>query len=74
MEIAFSESFKKSFTKRIKSSALEDVFWQRVGLFIDDPFDPKLKTHKLSGKLKGMWSFTIDYNLRLVFFFTPDKP
>jgi len=37
MEIAFSESFKKSFTKRIKSSALEDVFWQRVGLFIADP-------------------------------------
>jgi len=21
-----------------------------------------------------MWSFTIDYNLRLVFFFTTDKP
>ena len=32
------------------------------------------KTHKLSGKLKGLWSFSIEYDLRVVFFFTNDKP
>ena len=42
-------------------------------LFINDPFDSKLKTHKLSGKLKGLWSFSIEYDLRVVFFFTNDK-
>jgi mRNA-degrading endonuclease YafQ of YafQ-DinJ toxin-antitoxin module len=43
-------------------------------LFINDPFDAKLKTHKLSGKLKNLWSFSIGYDLRIVFYFTPDKP
>jgi len=59
MDIAFSESFKKTFSKKIKSSVIEELFWQRVDLFINDPFDPKLKTHKLSGKLKGMWSLLL---------------
>jgi hypothetical protein len=39
-----------------------------------DPFDLKLRTHKLSGKLKGLWSFSLDYNLRVVFYFTIDNP
>lgn len=43
-------------------------------LFIYDPFDSKLKTHKLSGKLKRLWSFSIEYDLRVVFFFTDEKP
>lgn len=43
-------------------------------LFINDPFEAKLKTHKLSGKLKDLWSFSIEYDLRVVFFFTKDKP
>jgi mRNA-degrading endonuclease YafQ of YafQ-DinJ toxin-antitoxin module len=43
-------------------------------LFITDPFNLKLKTHKLSGKLKDLWSFSLDYDLRVVFYFTKDKP
>jgi mRNA-degrading endonuclease YafQ of YafQ-DinJ toxin-antitoxin module len=57
MEISFSSSFKKAFRKRIKSTALEQDFWLRLDLFISDPFNTKLKTHKLSGKLKDLWSF-----------------
>jgi len=43
-------------------------------LFLNDPFDSRLKTHKLSGKLKDLWSFSLEYDLRVVFFFTKDKP
>jgi mRNA-degrading endonuclease YafQ of YafQ-DinJ toxin-antitoxin module len=43
-------------------------------LFINDPYDSRLKTHKLSGKLNGLWSFSIEYDLRVVLFFTKDKP
>ncbi len=74
MEVSFNDSFKKAYRKRVISKETEKEFWIRLELFINDPFDSKLKTHKLSGKLKGLWSFSIDYDLRVVFFFTNDKP
>ena len=74
MEVSFSDSFKKVFKKRVKSSEIETEFWIRLELFVDDPFDARLKTHKLSGTLKDLWSFSIEYDLRVVFYFTKDKP
>ena len=68
MEVSFSDSFRKVFRKRIKSAEIELEFWNRLEIFVNEPFDSKLKTHKLSGKLKGLWSFTIEYDLRVVFF------
>jgi addiction module RelE/StbE family toxin len=74
MEVSFSDSFKKAFKKRIKATDTESLFWQKLDLFISDPFESKLKTHRLSGKLKDLWSFSLDYNLRVIFYFTKDKP
>lgn len=74
MEVAFSNSFKRAFKRKIKGTEVEQEFWSRTDLFIEDPFASKLKTHKLSGKLKDLWSFSIGYDLRVVFFFTEDKP
>ena len=74
MEVSFSSSFKKAFKKRVKSTEFESDFWFRLELFTNDPFDIKLKTHKLSGKLKDLRGFTLDYDLRIVFYFTKDKP
>ena len=48
---------------------LQDKFWQKVEHFIQDPFEPQLKTHKLTGKLQDLWSFSIDYDLRVIFYF-----
>ena len=73
MEVSFSDSFKKVFRKRVKSTEIEKEFWNRLELFINDPFDSKLKTHKLSGKLRSLWSFSIEYDLWVVFYFTNDK-
>ncbi|MBC7417643.1 MAG: type II toxin-antitoxin system mRNA interferase toxin, RelE/StbE family [Pedobacter sp.] len=67
MEIAFSNSFKQAFAKRIKNKPSEAIFWNKLESFIHDPLNSNLKTHKLSGKLKGSWSFSIEYNLRIVF-------
>lgn len=74
MEVSFSGAFKKAFRKRIKDSISEAEFWERLEIFTEEPFNTKLKTHKLSGKLKGLWSFSIEQNLRVVFYFTKDKP
>ncbi|KKU14012.1 MAG: Plasmid stabilization system [Parcubacteria group bacterium GW2011_GWC2_45_7] len=42
---------------------------ERVEIFRRDSFDPRLKTHKLTGALKGFWSFYIDYRYRVIFEF-----
>jgi mRNA-degrading endonuclease YafQ of YafQ-DinJ toxin-antitoxin module len=73
VEVSFSSTFKRTFRKRIKGNAnLETRFWQKLEQFTIDPFDSSLKTHKLSGKLKEFWSFSIDYNERVLFYFTED--
>jgi mRNA-degrading endonuclease YafQ of YafQ-DinJ toxin-antitoxin module len=36
-------------------------------LFLDDPFHPSLRLHKLSGKLKSHWSIFLDLRHRVIF-------
>ena len=74
IEISFSSSFKRAFKKKIKGNKfLENKFFERIEKFINDPYDKSLKTHKLSGKLKDLWSFSIDYDVRVIFFFLDEK-
>ena len=35
----------------------------------DDPFDPSLRTHKLSGQLAGCWACSVASDLRMIFEF-----
>lgn len=73
VEISFSSSFKRAFKKRVMvNTDLEAKFWRKVELFVTDPFEQSLKTHKLSGKLKDLWSFSIEYDQRVLFYFTDD--
>jgi addiction module RelE/StbE family toxin len=69
IEIAFSSSFKRALKKVSKNKTLEKKFWDKTELFIQDPFNQSLRTHKLSGKLSQLWSFTVDYDLRVIFYF-----
>lgn len=74
IEVTFSNSFKKSFQKKIKNNLpLKKKFWEKVDIFISDPFDVRLKTHKLSGKLKDLWSFSVEYDVRIIFFFPENE-
>jgi mRNA-degrading endonuclease YafQ of YafQ-DinJ toxin-antitoxin module len=74
VEVSFSSSFKRVFKKRIKGNTeLETRFWQKLEQFTVNPFNPSLKTHRLSGKLKDFWSFSIDYDARVLFYFTEDE-
>lgn len=73
LEVAFSASFERAFRKRIKGlKPTEDRFWQRLEWFVADPHDPRLRTHKLSGELKDLWSFTVEYDIRVVFRFVTE--
>ena len=50
----------------------QEKFWQRVEIFLENPFDSRLRTHKLTGSLKELWSFSIEYDIRVVFYFVAD--
>ncbi len=43
MEVAFSTTFKKAFRKKNKGSDIEIQFWDKLALFIEDPFDARFK-------------------------------
>lgn len=59
-EVYYSSGFKKS-AKRYRES--QELVKKKIKIFLQDPFDKSLKTHKLSGKLSGYWSFSINYHL-----------
>ncbi|MEI8123820.1 MAG: type II toxin-antitoxin system mRNA interferase toxin, RelE/StbE family [bacterium] len=67
MEIEYSPKFTRQFKKlsrEIKESAV-----RYEGLFKDNPFDSKLKTHKLHGTKKDYWAFSISHSYRIGFTF-----
>ncbi len=70
IELVWDAGFKRSYKKRIGTDmVLKKKFWDAITLFTDQPFDSRLKTHKLSGRLKGLWAFSIAYDCRVVFKF-----
>lgn len=67
MKIFYSSKFAKEYkhlSKRLKLAAEE-----KEKIFRKDPYSPQLKTHKLTGKLKEYWAFSIDYQYRIIFEF-----
>lgn len=43
-------------------------------LFSKNPFNPKLRTHKLTGRLDGLWAFSVAYDCRVILrFLTKDE-
>jgi len=67
MKIYYSNKFAKEYKrlpKKVKAAAEK-----REKIFRTNPFDPGLKTHRLSGKLKEYHSFSIDYHYRIIFEF-----
>jgi addiction module RelE/StbE family toxin len=66
---AFKKKYKKIFTL---NTELKISFWEAISRFSQNPFDTKLRTHKLTGKLKGLWSFSVSYDCRVIFRFIND--
>ncbi len=72
MIIYYYPRFRRSFKSldrqlQIKAEA-------RIRMFRNDPFDIRLATHHLTGKLKRLWSFSIDSRFRILFeFLTPAR-
>ena len=70
IDVSFSSSFLKAYKKKIKGeSSLEEIFDEKLQIFLNDPFDTRLKSHKLSGNLNDVWSFSINFHIRVTFYF-----
>jgi mRNA-degrading endonuclease YafQ of YafQ-DinJ toxin-antitoxin module len=67
MKIIYSAKFERSF-KKLPVFLVEKVI-ERTILFKKNRFDLCLDTHKLHGKLKNQWSFSIDKKYRILFEF-----
>ena len=73
VELIWDERFKKIYSKWIHDhQELKALFAKKIVLFQEDPFHPSLKSHTLSGVMKGLWSFRITYEYRLVFDFVDE--
>ena len=69
-KLHWDAGFKRSYQKRIKGNLISEAKFQHaIELFAADPFNPKLRAHKLSGELKGLWAFSCAYDCRIVFEF-----
>ncbi|CAN5424624.1 hypothetical protein BH10ACI2_BH10ACI2_22550 [soil metagenome] len=70
IEVSFSSAFIRSFKRSIgKDPARRERFQNALETTIQDPFTESLRTHKLADKLNGRWSFTVEYDARVIFRF-----
>lgn len=65
MKIAFTPKFLR-LLKRLPRDLQEDVI-TKIKLLNDTNNHHSLKVHKLKGRLKGFYSFSVDYKNRVIF-------
>lgn len=72
IKICYSSYFARAFKKLPKQQ--QNLAIQKQSIFKKNIFDARLKTHKLHGRLKNQWSFSISRKYRIMFMFVkPDE-
>ena len=67
IEIEVSTLYRRRFKKLNRK--IHDQVIAREKIFIANPFDTRLGTHKLHGKRKEEWAYWVDYSYRVTFIF-----
>jgi toxin HigB-1 len=65
MKVRYKPSFLRELGKM--PPALQEEAKEKIALFGQDPQHPSLKAHKLKGKLRGYWSFSVNYKYRIIY-------
>ena len=74
IKISWDQGFKRVYRKKVKNDdELKSRFWVAVEMFAKDHFQSRLRTHKLTGKLDGLWAFSVSYDCRVIFKFLSKK-
>ena len=71
MRIFYSPEFKRKY-KRLPVEIQRKAEEKEI-IFLKDSFDPRLKTHKLHGRLGDFWAFSVDERCRIIFKFQDNK-
>ena len=71
MQIFYSSEFERRY-KRL-SLGVQKKAEEKEKIFVENPFDPRLKTHRLHGRFREYWAFSIDYRFRIIFRFFNDR-
>ncbi len=70
IKIIWDQGFKRIYKKKIKNNEeLKKKFWDTMELFSKEPFNHRLRTHKLTGRLEGLWAFSVTFDYRVIFKF-----
>ncbi len=65
--VIYTPGFKRAYDSL--SQKTRDRAKKRLTVLRGNLFDGKFKTHKLSGKLKGLYAFSVDHKYRIIFEF-----
>ncbi len=66
-------AYTPAFIRQVKTlpDALFDEVEEKIELLKDEKNHKALKVHKLKGRLKGRYSFSVNYQIRIVFKYNP---
>ena len=65
MKIIYHRKFKKNFKKLPKE--VKDKVFDRIALFMQNPFHPSLKNHALKGGMNQNRSFSVTSDYRIIY-------
>ena len=72
MEVAYSPKFIRLLN--VLPARLQDEVVEKIALFKNTRHHTALKVHKLHGRLKEQYSFSVNYQIRITFVYLPKKP
>jgi addiction module RelE/StbE family toxin len=73
-ELYITKTFERRAKKFLKKHPeLEKELEKKLDLLIKNPFSSALKTHKLTGRLKKHWAFSLSYEYRILFIIEESK-
>lgn len=71
MEILYKPTFISQFSKLEKE--LQEEVLEKIDLFRNQANHKSLKVHKLHGNLKNCFSFSVNYDFRIIFTYVNKK-
>lgn len=70
MDVIYAPKFVRQYKKLPRE--IKILAEKRQKIFCTNPFDARLKTHKLSGELAGFYAFSVNFSFRIIFDFKND--
>jgi addiction module RelE/StbE family toxin len=71
MQILYLSKFVRQYKKLAQN--VQNLAEKKGRIFRLNPFDSRLKSHKLSGEFEGFYAFSINFEYRIIFDFDTTK-